>query len=423
MLTDVMPIVSLRSRRCFPMRVIVAMLAIALITSCATRPKTLVALATFPPAERPHAEQNLRVFYAVWDFVNRKHYEAKTEGVDWEQTAAVYGPRAAAAPDETSLYAVLNQMLEQLHDSHTHALTPEQAAVRHTQQRVRTGFAMTRIDNQWVVTDVLSDSPAARHGVEAGWIAVTRNGQPLGSRPDFWPSLGEEDTWDFLDHNDRHVVLVLKAQRLSTAPMQVARELPGGFVYLRFDEFDTVDRRWVGRQLREHETAPGVVIDLRRNPGGETFSLGITIGEFFDHAVDCGTFVARNGSRSVKTSWQMGSAHYRGRVVILVDNATASAAEIFSAVLKDHRRATIVGRKTAGAVLASWFEPLPDGGELQLSREDYVAPNGRRIEGNGVEPDIVVTRTLADVRAGRDKDLEVALKVLQDQTAPAAASP
>lgn len=417
MISSVMlPTASRRWRPRFGAWVVASTLAIALGAGCMTRPHAQVALEQFPPAARVRAERNLRVFYAVWDFVNRKHYEAKTQGVDWEQTAAVYGPRAAAAPDEASLYAELNAMLEQLHDSHTHALTPEQAAVRHTHERVRTGFAMTRVDNRWVVTDVLPNSPAAQHGVKAGWIAIMRNGIPLGDRPDFWPAPGEEDRWEFEDDNDRRVVLVLQAQRLSIAPLQTLRELPGGFLYLRFDEFDTLDRRWVGRQLRAHENAPGVVIDLRRNPGGETFSLGITIGEFFEAAVDCGTFITRSGSRSVKTSWQLGSAHYRGRVVILVDNATASAAEIFSAVLKDHRRATIVGRKTAGAVLASWFEPLPDGGELQLSREDYVAPNGRRIEGNGVEPDIVVTRTLADVRAGRDRDLEVALKVLEDQT-------
>jgi carboxyl-terminal processing protease len=85
--------------------------------------------------------------------------------------------------------------------------------------------------------------------------------------------------------------------------------------------------------------------------------------------------------------------------------------------LKDHERATIVGRPTAGAVLASWFYSLPDGGELQLSREDYIAPNGRRIEGNGVEPNIVVTRTLADIRTGRDPDLETALRVLTSDPA------
>lgn len=83
-------------------------------------------------------------------------------------------------------------------------------------------------------------------------------------------------------------------------------------------------------------------------------------------------------------------------------------------MLQEHGRATIVGRKTAGAVLASWFHGLPDGGELQLSREDYVTPKGRRLESDGVEPDVKVARTVADVRAGRDADLAAALKVLED---------
>jgi C-terminal processing protease CtpA/Prc len=56
---------------------------------------------------------------------------------------------------------------------------------------------------------------------------------------------------------------------------------------------------------------------------------------------------------------------------------------------------------------------LPDGGELQLSREDYFAPKGRRLEGNGLEPDVPVARTLADLRAGCDADLEAALRVLR----------
>ena len=94
---------------------------------------------------------------------------------------------------------------------------------------------------------------------------------------------------------------------------------------------------------------------------------------------------------------------------------TVKAAEIFAAVLQDHGRATVVGRQSAGAVLASWFYGLPGGGELQLSREDYVAPKGRRIEGVGVAPDIVVERTLEDMRLGRDRDLELALDVLRGE--------
>jgi carboxyl-terminal processing protease len=392
-------------------------LGLVVLAGCATRtlPPVHVPVADLPPAQQAQARHNLRVFSAVWDLVNRKHYDPKFQGVDWDAAAAEFGPKAAAAPDDTALYATLNAMLAPLKDSHTHALPPTRAVERRTQVRARTGFNMSRIAHRWVVTEVLPGSPAEQAGVKMGWIVAARNGERLGERIDFRPKEGETASWDFLDEHDQTVRVSLVAKRLSIASRQLARELEDGFVYLRFDEFDGPDRRWLGRELRKHASAPGVVIDLRRNPGGETFSLGISIGEFFDRPVDCGTFISRAGAQRAKTSWQLGSAEYRGKVVVLVDTATGSAAEIFSAVLQDHGRATVVGRRTAGAVLASWFYRLPDGGELQLSREDYVAPKGRRIEAVGVVPDIEVPRRLADVRAGRDADLDVALRVLRGE--------
>lgn len=387
--------------------------ALVFVAGCATLPPVRVAVADLPPTQQDRARHNLAVFNSVWDLVNRKHYDAKFQGVDWNVAAAEHGPRVALAPDDKALYAALNAMLAPLHDSHTHALTPVQVDERRTRVRARTGFNMTRIENRWVVGEVLPGSPAEEAGVRAGWVVVARNGEPLGERIDFRAKAGEVASWDFLDERDRAIRLSPVARTLSTAPRQIARPLEDGFVLLRFDEFDGTDRRWLSRQLKEHAAAPGVVIDLRHNPGGETFSLGISIGEFFDRAVDCGTFIGRSGARSVKNSWQLGSANYRGKVVVLVDGATGSAAEIFAAVLQDHGRATVVGRRSAGAVLASWFYRLPDGGELQLSREDYVAPKGRRIEATGIEPDISVPRTLDDLRAGRDRDLDAALELLR----------
>ena len=388
---------------------------IMVLAGCATLPPVHVSVTDLPPAQQARALENLRVFNSVWDLVNRKHYDPKFRGVDWTAAAGVYAPKVAAAPDETALYTTLNAMLAPLNDSHTHALTRTQAIERRTQSRARTGFNMARVESRWIVSDVLPGSPAEQAGVKTGWIVLARNGEPLSGRINFRMREGEQSSWDFLDEGDRPVRLTAVAQKLSTAPRQIARELEGGFVYLRFDEFDGPDRRWLSRELKKHANAPGVVIDLRRNPGGETFSLGISIGEFFDRPVDCGTFISRDGARRVKNSWQVGSAEYRGKVVVLVDAATGSAAEIFAAVLQDHGRAMVVGRRTAGAVLASWFYRLPDGGELQLSREDYVAPKGRRIEGAGVMPDRVVPRTLADLRAGRDRDMEVALEILRGE--------
>lgn len=399
--------------RTIPVRLVAAFILAFALAGCATRPPVQVPLASFAPEQRERAEQNLEVFSATWDLVNRKYFDPKFQGVDWNAAGVRHAAAAGAAPDEAALYRVLNAMVDLLDDSHTHAHSPKRAAEQRTRTRPRTGFNLTRLEDVWVVSEVLPGSPAEEAGVKPGWIVVARDGKPLGDTIDFKPKVGDAAEWEFLDEAHRTVRVAPVARVLSTGPRQVKQVLADGFVHLRFDEFDATDRRWLGRELKEHAKAPGVVIDLRRNPGGETFSLGITIGEFFDRSVDCGTFVSRSGRRSVKNSWQLGSAQYRGKVVVLVDDATGSAAEIFAAVLQDHGRATVVGRRTGGAVLASSFHGLPDGGRLQLSREDYFAPKGRRLEELGVEPDVVVPRTLADLRAGRDRDLEEAVRVLR----------
>lgn len=400
-----------------------ALAGLFLLAGCVSTPAPRVPVAQLAPAQQARAAQNLRVFSAVWSLVADDHYDPKLAGVDWRAAGEKFGREAAAAEDAKSLYASVNAMTELLKDSHTRALTPEQAEERRTQVRARIGINLGRLDGRWIVAEVLPGSPAQAAGVRPGWLVQKRSGATLGDRHDFRARDGEVTHWEFLDEHDRPVALAITARPLSLRPRQVARELPGGEVYLRFDGFDGPDRRWLSEQLKRHRTAPGVVIDLRQNPGGETLSLGIAVGEFFDRTVDCGTFVSRRGRRSGKSSWPIGSARYAGRVAILIDAATASAAEIFAAVLRDHGRATLVGRPSAGAVLASWFYPLPDGGELQLSREDYFSPRGRRLEGRGLEPDVPVAPTLAELRAGRDPDLAAALRVLQAPAGPSASVP
>jgi len=391
----------------------IALAVVALaVSGCTTTPAPRVSLAAVPVEQRARAEGNVRVFDRVWGLVADWHYDPKLQGVDWPAAGLKYGAEAAAAADDQALYASLGAMVGLLKDSHTHALSPTQTKERRMQTRARTGFYMTRVEGRWIVSELVAGSPAELAGVKTGWVVVARNGTAFGERSEARPKEGEVAQWEFLDDRDQPVALAIAAQSLSTKPRQEVRVLAGGVVYLRFDAFDMADRRWLSDQLKTNRAAPGVVIDLRRNPGGGTISLGITIGEFFDRAVDCGTFITRGGYRGGKSSWQIGSARYGGSVVVLVDGATGSAAEIFAAVLQEHGRAAIVGRKTAGAVLASWYHGLPDGGELQLSRQDYVTPQGRRLEKEGVEPDVKVVRTVADVRAGRDVDLEAALRVL-----------
>lgn len=386
--------------------------AALLLAGCTTTRAPRVALDSVPTEQRERAGENLRIFGRVWSLVADAHYDPKFHGLDWLALGARYGPEAARAADDTALYTTLNTMLAPLKDSHTHAFSPERVQERRTQTRALTGLTLARLESRWIVSEVLSGGPAELGGVKPGWVVTARNGAPLGDFRFPPPRAGEVVRWEFLDAMDKPVALALAAKVLSTKPQPVSRVLTEGIVYLRFDAFAFRDRRWLSAQLKAHREAPGVVIDLRWNPGGSTISLGIVIGEFFDRAVECGTFITRGGRRADKSSWQLGSARYAGRVAVLVDVSTGSAAEIFSAVLQEHGRATVIGRRTAGAVLASWFHGLPGGGELQLSREDYVTPHGRRVEGAGVEPDLKVVPRLAELRAGRDVDLEAALHLL-----------
>lgn len=396
----------------------VVLAAVVFVGGCATRPRVTVSLDTIPAAQREQAEQNLRVFYAVWDDVNRKHYEPQTHGVDWEAAAAKYGPLAAAAPDESALYRTINDMLGLLHDSHTHALTPAQANAHRLRRRERTGISLSRVGEEWIVADVLPGSPAAQAGIEPGWVVLSHDGLPLGERPELWFSLGQPVRWEFLDRENEHRVVTVKATTLPMARPPELRELEPGVLYLRFDEFYPDVRHWVREAVKQSSGADAMIVDLRYNAGGQERQLERILGCFFDRPVDCGTVVTRNGARTLTHVVPDRSAQFRGKLVLLVEASTASSAEIFSAVMKDQRRALIVGRKTAGAVLVSDFLHLPDGGQLQLSEEDYIAPNGRRIESNGIEPDIVVTRTMAELRAGHDPDLEAALKALHAGAVP-----
>ncbi len=393
-----------------------ALAALVLLTGCVTpvSPAPRVSPVGLTPGQVLREERNLRVFDAAWDTVNRRYYDPQLRGVDWRAAAVTYGPRAAAAGDDAALYKEINAMLKLLADGHTGALMPSEARNYRAQQVVVTGFRFLRIDGRWVVEEVMPGGAAGAAGVQPGWIVLSRNGQLLGDPLDL-PSMhgGEAVRWEFLDKDGRKVALTLRACPVSTA-REEARTLAGGVVYLRFDEFDWAAMRWLRRQLKEHRTAPAVVIDLRHNPGGTVFALDFVVGEFFDSKFPYGAWTGRSGRRRDLKPVMFGSAHFHGRVAVLVDHLSASAAEIFAATMQEKRRGAVIGHKTAGYVLSARLHSLPGGGMLECSEGDLRTAQGRRLEGGGVTPDVeppVVT--LEDLRAGRDPDLDAALRILR----------
>ena len=380
------------------------------LAGCATVPTEYREPA--PLAAEARTALNLRVYDRAWELVNEKYFDAKFLGVDWPVQRERYRAEAAAAADDAALYRVLARLCGELKQSHLAPLPPRRAHELQTDRRAAVGLRWLEIAGQFIVTDVLPGGTAAEAGVQVGWIAVSRNGRSLDGREDFITRLGEPVTFEFIDLADRRVTLALEP-RLLDFDRLVARDLPGGYRYLRFDLFSAASLRWLSEELKTHRAAPGVVIDLRQNPGGNALVNLIAVEEFFDRRVPMGRFVQRGGRVRETKGIALFSARYAGRVAVLVGPGSASASEIFAHVMQQQRRATVVGRRSAGAVIVSRFYSLPGGGRLQVPIQDYVGVDGRRLEGRGVTPDVIVpARTVADWRAGRDPELEAALAEL-----------
>jgi carboxyl-terminal processing protease len=382
------------------------------LAGCATVPTVYREPAPLTPAER--TARNLDVFDRAWALVNEHYFDPKFRGVDWPAQRDAFRPRAAEAPDDESLYRAINRMLAKLKESHLAALAPRQAHELRTEHRVAVGVRLQVVDAQRVVIETVSGSPAEAAGIRPGWVAVGRDGRPFpapNERDTFVARLGVPVRFAFLDETDRPREFSLEP-RLLTFKRREERPLPGGAVYLRFDEFDYAALSWFSSRLKAHPDAPAVVLDLRANPGGYTLALRVAVGELFPERVATGRTVSRNGREREVRSQPWLSARYGGRVIVLTSPATGSAAEILAHVLQHHRRATIVGRRTAGAVIYARNFELPGGGRLSVPVEDYVGLDGQRLEGRGVTPDVGVPVSLADLRAGRDPDLAAAMALL-----------
>ena len=379
------------------------LLLIALLGGCAgipTQPRAKVFL-----SEQERTAHNLRVFDRAWRLVDQKFFDAKFRGVDWISLKTQYRPAAEKAAHDEELYDVINAMLGELKESHNYAMTPQRRWEMLAKQQARIGIGLRRLEGKWVVTEVFAGSPAEAAEVQRGWVVEHRDGQSLSNDANFSLKEGQVVVYDFLTKDNERQTRSMTARFLSTANRREARPLADGNLYLRFDGFDYPSLHWLSEQLKLHRRAPAVVIDLRYNYGGLFYSLEFSIGEFFPKPVQLGTFIRRSGSEKEKDSNHFFSARYAGKVVLLTDHNTASCAEILAHVLHYYKRAVLIGRPTAGAVVASRFFSLPDGGMMQVAVDDYRGLDGKRLEGLGVQPDITVDLKLADLREGKDPDL------------------
>ena len=172
-----------------------------------------------------------------------------------------------------------------------------------------------------------------------------------------------------------------------------SQELESGIGYIRlrqFQEQTANDLETTLDKLTKNGTLPGLVLDLRNNPGG-LLTAAVEVTEKFledDRLVVYTEGRVRNQNMRFMAH---GKKPYAGfPIVVLVNHGSASASEIVAGALQDWNRAIVIGTQTFGKGSVQTIIPLSDGSGLRLTTAKYFTPKGRSIHGKGIMPDIVV---------------------------------
>ena len=291
-------------------------------------------------------------------------------------------------------------------DPYSAYLTPDQLSEVYAQIEgnfVGLGIELKMNDAALVIVRVIPGSPAERSGIRPQERIIAVDGRSLGEMStDQAANLlrGESGTIVELrlasaDGRSRRVRL--RRERVNVPSVDRVRMLdPGdGIGYLKLSCFQKTTSRDLDKalwKLHREGMRRGLVIDLRGNPGGLLTSAVDAADKFLDH----GVIVSTRG-RDLREGFTY-SAHAAGTwrvpLVVLIDQDSASAAEIFAGAIRDHHRGTVVGRRSYGKGSVQGIFPLSaSAAGVRLTTARFYSPNGHPYSLVGVEPDIRVRRT------------------------------
>ena len=185
--------------------------------------------------------------------------------------------------------------------------------------------------------------------------------------------------------------------------------------YIRLKSFNENSDKQFLKALKKFENNPkikGYVLDMRNNPGG-LLTKAINITDYFLNDGEIVSTKGRDISETRKFFARKGDEIKGKPIVVLINNGSASASEIFAGALKDHKRAIILGENSYGKGSVQSIIPLQNGGGMRLTISKYYLPSGKSISDVGVTPDILVEEIGDDfkINSNKDNQLNYAIKL------------
>jgi len=410
----------------------------------ACRPQTILAITALAGAAALHASQlssfdrgnSLSMLKMIKEDLTRNYFDPNYRGIDVEKTFAEAAERLRTATNAGEASAILADTLLRLDDSHTKFYPPERLT------RVEYGWTATMIGNEPFVNWVKPGSDAARKGLAAGdrILAWNRFGP---SRANLWQI---KYVYRYIRPQQLQRVVVRKpdgteksididsevVQRPAGNVEDLMREINDGYrTPFHFEKAagDTLvvalssfgEPGDVARFMRKARDYKNLVLDLRGNGGGYVVTIETLLSWAFDRDVRIGTAKSRKEETPEVAKGRKDA--FKGPIVVLIDSESASASEVTARIMQLEKRATVIGDRSAGAVMTSRVfghtlgQDLYGNGSIafyatSITVGDLRMPDGFSLEKIGVTPDETLLPTGADLAAGRDPVLARAVTLL-----------
>lgn len=297
-------------------------------------------------------------------------------------------------PEKTSsiAYAAAKGAVDSLQDAYSGFYDPVEA--KQVLEAVQGNFVgigvyLQESKSGIVIVKVVPNSPAEKAGLKAGDIITKVGNQDVSQASlDIVSALlkGEEGTTVNLTVTRSGKALSVTVQRKSiTVPTVTLNMSTTTVAVIQIDQFTETTPTEL-KQALQSVKAPKLVLDLRGNPGGLVQSLVDIAGMFLGPKP---VFVYRDNQQTATIDAE-GSQIYTGKMYVLVDKYSASAAEMLSGALQDNKRAIIVGERTYGKGVGQTLFDLDDGSLLYLTTFEFRTPTGKTINNYGIDPDVKI---------------------------------
>lgn len=423
---------------------------------------TTTAVAVQPMSINLTPKDRHAVLENVLAALRKRFYAPEKLNADWDAAVDRHRPVIESAPTADQFEHAVSDLLGELRTSH---LGFFHASARRASSRA--ALSATYIDDEtafgkrWIFQDVHSGGAAAIAGIEPGNILLTVDGREIipPEHPVF--PMGKKIQVEVIDNRDGRKTVTVDVARPKGKKLHFieptlveTRDLGNGLGYLKVAMFPGMVGVVVANQISDAIAQLGpieqLIIDLRGNTGGGIGALRV-MSLLTPERIPVGFALDKRRANSnldqekqhfsrfsripsnTKALWPlalrfapamlakkpvvlesegMGPKPFHGRIVLLVDRHTASAAEMIVAFARENGLATIVGEKTAGRLLSATSVKVGNGFRLALPTGAYHTWKGTVLEGTPIEPDQLVPFDWQDRRSGDDRQLNYAINIL-----------